>query len=78
MSAATWLTTREVAEEIKKSENYVSRQCNAGNLRATKLGNEWRISREALDEFMGGTVPPARPRMSRRQRIAVEQRRRSA
>lgn len=76
-----WMTTAEVAETIRMSENYVSRMCDSGQLRAKKLGNQWRISDEALAEFMaGGKAAPARVRepLTKKQRIAVEQRRRSA
>lgn len=75
-----WLTTAEVAETIRMSENYVSRLCDSGQVRAKKLGNQWRISDEALAEFMaGGKAEATRPeRLTKKQRIAVEQRRRSA
>lgn len=77
-----WLTTAEVAETIRMSENYVSRLCDAGQIRAKKLGNQWRISDVALDEFMagGGKAEPARVRepLTKKQRIAVEQRRRAS
>lgn len=75
-----FLTTAEVAETIRMSENYVSRMCDSGQIRAKKLGNQWRISEEALAEFMsGGKAAPARVRepLTKKQRIAVEQRRRS-
>lgn len=75
-----FLTTAEVAETIRMSENYVSRLCDSGQIRAKKLGNQWRISDEALDEFMAdGKTETTRPeRLTKKQRIAVEQRRRSA
>lgn len=80
-----FLTTAEVAETIRMTENYVSRLCDSGQIRAKKLGNQWRISDEALAEFMaGGKTETTRPdksddqRMTKKQRIAVEQRRRSA
>lgn len=75
-----WLTTAEVAETIRMTENYVSRLCDSGQIRAKKLGNQWRISDEALGEFMAdGRTESTRPeRLTKKQRIAVEQRRRSA
>jgi len=65
---AEWLTVAEVAAEIRMSEEYVARQCRLGRLRATKLGHAWRISRDALDEFMAApAVPTPRPGRSARQ-----------
>lgn len=58
-----YLTTEEVAEIIRMSADYVSRQCALGNLRAKKLGNEWRIHRTSVDAFMAqGVTPPTRVR----------------
>lgn len=62
-----WLTTAEVAGALRKTPDWVARQCKAGQLQATKLGNDWRISDVALDQFMSGPVPPARKRLSARQ-----------
>jgi excisionase family DNA binding protein len=75
-----YLTTREVAETIRMSENYVARMCHAGQIKAKKLGNQWRISDAALDEFMdaSGKTEPTRPdRLTKKQRQAVEQLKRS-
>jgi excisionase family DNA binding protein len=58
-----YLTTAEVAAIIRKSPDYVSRQCALGNLRAKKLGNDWRIHRTSVDAFMAqGVAPATRPR----------------
>ena len=63
-----YLTTDEVAAVIRKSPDYVARQCKAGQIKATKLGNDWRIARTALDEFMsGGKAAPTRTRLTARQ-----------
>jgi excisionase family DNA binding protein len=61
-----WLTTDEVAEKIRKHRDYVARQCANGNLRAKKLGNDWRIHITAVDAFMAGSpAPAARPQRRR-------------
>lgn len=76
-----FLTTAEVADTIRKSEDYVARLCAGGQIRAKKLGNEWRIREEALDEFMdSGKAEPTRPerKLTKKQREAVEQRRRAS
>jgi len=59
-----WMTTTEVAEVIRKSPDYVARQCALGNLRAKKLGNDWRIHKDSLAAFMalGGKTPATRSR----------------
>lgn len=68
--SSVWLSVAEVAEEIGMSADYVQRQCKSGAIKAKKLGSEWRISRAALNAFMGadGAAPAARPpRLSARQ-----------
>lgn len=67
-TAVSYLTTAEVAAEIRTSEDYVARQCNAGHLIAKKVGNEWRVHRDDLERFMrgGGKAPAARKRGGRR------------
>lgn len=62
-----YLTTSEVGDLLRKTPEWVAQQCKAGNLRATKLGNDWRIAKSALVEFMSGPVPSARKRLSARQ-----------
>lgn len=63
MTDHEYLTAAEVAEIIRKKTDYVSRQCALGNLRAKKLGNEWRIHRASVDAFMSqGVTPPTRIR----------------
>lgn len=66
MSDLEYLTTNEVAEIIRKSPDYVARQCALGNLRAKKLGNDWRIRRGEVDRFMAGPPAPATRPMRRR------------
>ncbi len=60
-----YLTLREAAQRIQMSEDYVRKQCEAGALPAKKLGNRWRISRDALDVFMTDGIPAKRHRDSR-------------
>lgn len=61
-----YLTTEEAAAEIRMSPDYVARQCKAGVIQATKTGNAWRISRDALDAFMArGKAPATRSRKRR-------------
>lgn len=62
MSEHTYLTTTEAGAIIRTSPDYVARQCDAGNLRAKKVGREWRIHRDDLTVFMtGGKAPSTRP-----------------
>jgi excisionase family DNA binding protein len=62
-----YLTTAEVAEELRKSPEWVAMQCRNGALAATKLGNDWRIAETAVAAFMTGGTPSVRKRMSARQ-----------
>lgn len=73
MTEPEFLTTAEVGAVIRMSADYVARQCNAGNLRAKRLGKDWRIRRSDLDAFMSGDPAPAA-----RQRLSARQMRRSA
>lgn len=60
-----YLTTTEAAAIIRRTPDYVMRQCAAGNLRATKVG-AWRIHRDDLDAFMRGPEPTPAARPPRR------------
>lgn len=63
-----YLTTAEVGEIIRKTPEWVAAQCKSGHLKAVKLGNDWRVSEDALTLFMsGGNIEPARKRLSARQ-----------
>lgn len=75
-----WLTVAEVATTIRMTEDYVTRLCKSKQIRAKKLGNQWRISDTALEDFMReGETEPTRPgrTLTKRQRAAVEQRTRA-
>lgn len=61
-----FLTTDEVAGVIRRTPDYVRRQCESGSLRAKKLGNAWRIRPADLDAFMSGSPAPATRPMRRR------------
>lgn len=58
-----YMTTAEVAKIIRTSEDYVSRKCASGEIRAKKIGRTWRITREAVAAFMApGRAAPTRIR----------------
>ena len=44
-------TIKEIEPVIGKSRQSIIRYINEGKLKAIKLGNQWRISEEALKEF---------------------------
>lgn len=54
-----WLTTAEVGLAIRESSENVSRRCAAGQIRAKKLGGEWRIKEDDLTLFMSASNTPA-------------------
>lgn len=64
--ASPYLTTDEAAAIVRMDRDYVSRQCAAGNLKAKKLGTEWRIHRDDLALFMTGAPAPATRHRERR------------
>lgn len=69
-----YLTVAEVADRIHMTEDYVTRQCKAGALKAKKLGNTWRIHVANLEAFMLDDSPAP----AARQRLSARQQRRSA
>jgi excisionase family DNA binding protein len=46
------LTTKEVADELKVSERWVTKQIQDGKLQAIDLGKGYRIYRRELDRFI--------------------------
>lgn len=63
-----FLTTEEAAAVLRTDEDYVRRQCKAGNLKGTNLKGKagYRIHRDAIRAFLGlETIPAARPRPPR-------------
>lgn len=48
------MTPSEAAQVLRVSEEDVLAAIEAGDLKAKKLGNAYRISKEALDEFLSG------------------------
>ena len=53
-SALDVLTPEQAAQVLGVSVEDVMASINAGDLRARKLGNAWRIARSALEEFLRG------------------------
>lgn len=49
------LTTAEVAEILREQPENVARRCASGQLKATRLSGEWRISEDDLAEFIRPT-----------------------
>ena len=48
------MTPAEAAQYMRVSEEDVIAAINAGDLKARKIGNAFRISKSALDEFLAG------------------------
>ena len=46
------LTVKEVAEILKYSEEWVKRKLRSKEIAGYKTGNEWRISRAAVNRFL--------------------------
>ncbi len=47
-----FLTVKETADLLNYDERTIRRWISSGALEAHRPGREWRISREALDEFL--------------------------
>lgn len=47
-------TPKDAAEYLEISEKTLLKLLRAGELPAAKIGRQWRISRQALDEFIAG------------------------
>jgi excisionase family DNA binding protein len=48
------MTPTEAAQALKVSEEDIIAAITAGDLKARKIGNAYRISKEALDAFLKG------------------------
>jgi excisionase family DNA binding protein len=48
------MTPAEAAAVLRVSEEDVVAAIQAGDLKARKLGNAYRISQKALEDFLGG------------------------
>ena len=53
-AASGVMTPSEVAQLLKVSEEDIIAAINAGDLKARKIGSAYRISKEAVDEFLRG------------------------
>lgn len=48
------LTTRELADFLKVSDQTITRAIKSGALKAFKLGKDWRIEKEAVIQWAKG------------------------
>lgn len=46
-------TTEQVGERLEKSTRFVSKLIREKRLRAKKVGNQWRVSEEDLENYLG-------------------------
>lgn len=46
------LSVPEVAERLRKSDEFVRRELTRKNLRGMKIGGEWRIAEHAVDVYL--------------------------
>lgn len=52
MSETKFYTIREVAKILRVNERTVLNEIDRGELRATRVGRQWRVSQEALDDYI--------------------------
>lgn len=55
---AQFLTAEQAAERLQVHPKTVKRLLGQGKLPGQRVGNQWRISAEALDQFMKGDQKP--------------------
>ena len=56
------LKVSEVAELLRISDESVYRLCRRGKLNATRIGGQWRIPRESVDQLLrNGQIQGAKP-----------------
>jgi putative molybdopterin biosynthesis protein len=53
----SWFTIEEVAEQLKVTPRTVWQEIHRGNLTASRVGHQWRISRENLDIYLAPVTP---------------------
>ena len=51
--------SEEVAEYLGVEQTTVQRWCRSGQLRCVKIGRDWRIRRDALEDFLKQRVNTA-------------------
>ena len=56
-----WVDTRTAAEAVGYRAGYVRQLAIAGKIEATKLGRDWFVSLESLEDYKA-QVKPGRPR----------------
>lgn len=47
-----WMTMEEIAEYLKVSKETIYKMAQKGQLPGTKVGNQWRFNREAIDAWL--------------------------
>ena len=50
----TILTASEACERLRVSDKTLRKLLVSGDLRARKVGREWRITQEAIEEYLDG------------------------
>ncbi len=53
-----WLTTKELAEIAGTSQTRIRQVCSAGDLKATKRGRDWTISRQEAERWLAKRRKP--------------------
>jgi len=60
-------TTTQAAELLNLKPAMVRRHCESGALAAVKVGRDWVISQEAIDNFQASRKAPGRPAQAPRE-----------
>lgn len=64
------LTAAEVAERLRTNMWFITSECRAGRLKASKPAKQWLISEAAVDAYLEANTPAAAqtPTTSRRRK----------
>ena len=53
----TWLTIQQAADELQVNARTIWSEIHRGNLKASRVGAQWRIRRESLDDYLAPVTP---------------------
>lgn len=78
MSTRPMLTIRQCADRLTKKQQAIRRLISSGHLRGSKVGGEWRVDPDALEEFLqrGQPAPATRPIADADEQFSPEDRQR--
>ncbi len=65
-----FFTTSELADKLKMNVQVITRKVQAGDIKAYKIGKEWRIPEQSVFEWLEANVNSRRP-VTRKERVVA-------